>query len=398
MYIYNIQLLTKLKDVINTSYKAENKRIRDYQKISEIRLRQCMTTKNVIFEKLMNERGPWGAGVEDSSSISWMIDCTENKSRMRLKLRRNIPILLSEITRPPPPPASSSSSVSSQSDDLKAEIWKDLMKYRNKSLINNYEESDDDVDNNNNNDDDTENHDISLKPLDGEKVFFNRNCEIITPARNTVPSLIGVIEVTKSKIMFTRASGDLTSLDVCCCSHSFIDKQNTKSNSQVSVWFTQDIVDVARRNFQSRFVAIELFFSTRKTLFLNLYETEIAYELQKIIRGKVKPPNIAPFLGVFPSTIVNKTLINGVPLILAWQNRDISNFEYLMRLNTIAGRSYNDLGQYPVFPWILADYSSTHLNLNDRATFRDLEWPLGAQTEEQREVIRAKYAGILPIP
>lgn len=31
-----------------------------------------------------------------------------------------------------------------------------------------------------------------------------------------------------------------------------------------------------------------------------------------------------------------------------WVNREISNFEYLMQLNTIAGRTYNDLSQYPV--------------------------------------------------
>ncbi len=30
---------------------------------------------------------------------------------------------------------------------------------------------------------------------------------------------------------------------------------------------------------------------------------------------------------------------------------ETSNFEYLMQLNTLAGRSYNDLSQYPVFPW-----------------------------------------------
>lgn len=29
-----------------------------------------------------------------------------------------------------------------------------------------------------------------------------------------------------------------------------------------------------------------------------------------------------------------------------------------MHLNTIAGRTYNDLMQYPVFPWVLADYQS----------------------------------------
>ena len=31
-----------------------------------------------------------------------------------------------------------------------------------------------------------------------------------------------------------------------------------------------------------------------------------------------------------------------------WVCREISNFEYLMQLNTISGRTYNDLSQYPV--------------------------------------------------
>lgn len=43
-------------------------------------------------------------------------------------------------------------------------------------------------------------------------------------------------------------------------------------------------------------------------------------------------------------------LLRASGLTQRWINREISNFEYLMYLNTIAGRSYNDLSQYPVFP------------------------------------------------
>lgn len=75
----------------------------------------------------------------------------------------------------------------------------------------------------------------------------------------------------------------------------------------------------------------------------------------------------------------------------------ISNFEYLMQLNTLAGRSYNDITQvgflgticvwtfsafaanfffvslqYPVFPWILSDYCSKKLDLSDPSSYRDL--------------------------
>lgn len=55
-----------------------------------------------------------------------------------------------------------------------------------------------------------------------------------------------------------------------------------------------------------------------------------------------------------------------------WEVGEISNFEYLMQLNTLAGRSYNDLNQYPVFPWIIADYESEELDLEVRLFAGDL--------------------------
>jgi hypothetical protein len=39
---------------------------------------------------------------------------------------------------------------------------------------------------------------------------------------------------------------------------------------------------------------------------------------------------------------------------------------------------YNDLTQYPVFPWVIADYTSPTLDLNNPATYRDLSKPIGA--------------------
>lgn len=36
------------------------------------------------------------------------------------------------------------------------------------------------------------------------------------------------------------------------------------------------------------------------------------------------------------------------------------------------GRSYNDLNQYPVFPWVLANYDSEELDLTVPGNFRDL--------------------------
>lgn len=36
------------------------------------------------------------------------------------------------------------------------------------------------------------------------------------------------------------------------------------------------------------------------------------------------------------------------------------------------GRSFSDLSQYPVFPWILKDYTSDEINLKNPAIYRDL--------------------------
>jgi hypothetical protein len=69
-----------------------------------------------------------------------------------------------------------------------------------------------------------------------------------------------------------------------------------------------------------------------------------------------------------------------------WRRREITNFDYLMTLNTLAGRSYNDMTQYPVFPWILSDYSSGKLDLSNPISFRDLSKPVGALDKKRFEV------------
>ena len=73
-----------------------------------------------------------------------------------------------------------------------------------------------------------------------------------------------------------------------------------------------------------------------------------------------------------------------------WQNEEISNFQYLMHLNTLAGRGYSDLTQYPVFPWVLTDYESENLDLSDPKTFRKLDKPMGCQTPEGEEEFKKR--------
>lgn len=57
-----------------------------------------------------------------------------------------------------------------------------------------------------------------------------------------------------------------------------------------------------------------------------------------------------------------------------------------------SGRTYNDLSQYPVMPWVLSDYTSSTIDLADPKNYRDLRYPMGAQTAERREKAAAQYA------
>lgn len=79
-------------------------------------------------------------------------------------------------------------------------------------------------------------------------------------------------------------------------------------------------------------------------------------------------------------------------LTKAWRNGLVSNFDYLSRINAIAGRTRVDLSHYPIMPWVLSNYSAkTPPDLNDRANFRDLTKPMGALCPQRLEKFLQKY-------
>lgn len=102
-------------------------------------------------------------------------------------------------------------------------------------------------------------------------------------------------------------------------------------------------------------------------------------------------------------------------MTLQWQNGTISNFDYLLYVNrclirskiykfhfsgnnflvssSMADRTFNDLTQYPVFPWVISDYSSSELDLSNPDSFRDLSKPVGALNPIRLE--RLKVTGLM---
>lgn len=101
----------------------------------------------------------------------------------------------------------------------------------------------------------------------------------------------------------------------------------------------------------------------------------------------MKLPNLQSLLGISTP----EEILKASGMTNKWVNREISNFDYLMVLNTVAGRSYNDLSQYPIFPWILNDYKSSAIDLNNPATYRDLSKPVGVLNPKFEEYVQQKY-------
>jgi hypothetical protein len=62
-----------------------------------------------------------------------------------------------------------------------------------------------------------------------------------------------------------------------------------------------------------------------------------------------------------------------------WIDKKISNWEYLQWLNDIAGRSYSDITQYPVLPWIFVeDAKAPETTLANEKSYRDLTKNMGS--------------------
>jgi len=131
--------------------------------------------------------------------------------------------------------------------------------------------------------------------------------------------------------------------------------------------------------------AIEIFSVFGHCLFID-FLNETTYSIAKRIISKC-PNNCL----IVAPTISLANFVKGSFFVEEWINGKISNFEYLMYLNMISGRSFNDQSQYPIFPWILSDYKSNNIDFSDEGIYRNLSCPIGAQTIEKVNHLKDYY-------
>uniref|UniRef100_A0A8D2ZJ78 Neurobeachin-like protein 2 n=1 Tax=Scophthalmus maximus TaxID=52904 RepID=A0A8D2ZJ78_SCOMX len=298
---------------------------------------------------LVCERGPWAD--RHQNEMHWRVSSAENFSRMRLKLVRN-------YNFDPHQEASAlrdNLGVHHQRvnpDSLLLEAVKQVKVSDLEDDILELPEDDPAAANNQ-----AEAEEAGQK----EKLVLWEDCELVTVV-DVVP---GRLELTTQHIYFYDSS-----------------QEKEEGVGHDFKWPLSQIREVHLRRFNLRRSALEIFLIDQTNYFLNF---------KKEVRNKVYSRMLLLRSLSLYGTRSPQELLKASGLTQKWVNREISNFDYLMQLNTIAGRTYNNLAQYPVFPWILADYTSEELDLSDPRVFRDLSKPVAALNERNAKAVREKY-------
>uniref|UniRef100_A0A672I199 Neurobeachin-like 1 n=1 Tax=Salarias fasciatus TaxID=181472 RepID=A0A672I199_SALFA len=209
-----------------------------------------------------------------------------------------------------------------------------------------------------------------------EKLVLWEECELVTVV-DVVP---GRLELTTQHIYFYDGS-----------------QEKEEGVGHDFKWPLSQVREVHLRRYNLRRSALEIFLIDQTNYFLN-FKKEVTLGVgvpPRISAVRVSDGNDFNPTGqkqsVQPRLRPKPSAVCFCPSFQKWVNREISNFDYLMQLNTIAGRTYNNLAQYPVFPWILADYTSEELDLSDPQVFRDLSKPVAVLNERNAKAVREKY-------
>lgn len=167
--------------------------------------------------------------------------------------------------------------------------------------------------------------------------------------------------------------------------------EGPKRDLRTRKWKLNDITEMYRRRYLLAPTAIEFYIGS-KSYFVNFRQPGDNLKVFKMMMEQ-KPVKLRA-QPLFKALYTPQQLIAKVDWTNLWKTRQMSNFEYLMHLNIASGRTYNDIQQYPVFPWIITDYTSPTIDLNDPKIYRDLSKPIGALNEDRLEKIMVRYNAI----
>lgn len=191
-----------------------------------------------------------------------------------------------------------------------------------------------------------------------ESIRVNRRCISVAPSRETAGELL----LGKCGMYFVEDNASDT-----------VESSNPQGELEPASfsWTYEEIKEVHKRWWQLRDNAVEIFLTNGRTLLLAFDNTKVRDDVYHNILAN-NLPNLLEYGNITALTNL-------------WYTGQITNFEYLTHLNKHAGRSFNDLMQYPVFPFILSDYISETLDLGDSLVYRNLSKPIAVQYKEKED-------------
>ena len=155
-------------------------------------------------------------------------------------------------------------------------------------------------------------------------------------------------------------------------------------NNKFVIIFFDIIQEAIKRRTLLITQSLEIFLKNGKSFFFNFFKTEEAQKVYDYFNEKKEEYNLS-----FDINNNQKDIKN---LLSNYHEGKISNYYYLLYLNKYSTRSYSDLSQYQVFPWLILDRKQIiNISENNEDIIRDMKYPVSMQNEEQREECIKKY-------
>jgi len=142
----------------------------------------------------------------------------------------------------------------------------------------------------------------------------------------------GMLLLTSHSIYFHQ-TGDV--IDVMTKEKIDAEEKKPKPNRR---WKLNQLTDVHGRRYMMKAQGLELFFSDMQGLFLKFNGVKERDLFHTKLRTHCKVPLLRSFKSLNPRTVFKKSTLTEL-----WQKRSISNFQYIMALNLMAGRTFNDI-------------------------------------------------------
>eukprot|EP01022_Parablepharisma_sp_SALTPOND_P018649 TRINITY_DN3079_c0_g1_i2.p1 TRINITY_DN3079_c0_g1~~TRINITY_DN3079_c0_g1_i2.p1 ORF type:complete len:1844 (-),score=154.28 TRINITY_DN3079_c0_g1_i2:13547-19078(-) len=115
-------------------------------------------------------------------------------------------------------------------------------------------------------------------------------------------------------------------------------------------WRLSDVKKLVKKQIVESKTGLEIIFYNGRTLLLNFVSEEKRDMVaSKLVRLRERWCKYLQYDGSLDSLRV----FEKNRFVEKWENRQISTLDYLMAVNMHASRSYDNLSQYPVFPWML---------------------------------------------